>query len=446
MNAVSLDDDLSPRTGSVDTVATPAQQKRGMRNAILTQAVAGPGNVIFDSGLLLLYLAKMDFSPRSIILLLSTKTVLMMLLSIPTAYFCDRHGIRRVSVVGIIVGIVSFLGVTLSGSLPHPANQWVVAFALIGMTSGQAVFNSGWFPLLKGFLPTEVTGRFFGLLRFTWQIIALLSVGAYSLFLENDSALWLFQVVLAVMFIGQVAKLVFFLRIPAMDRPSLTPVSIIQAVRQVLPSPGFMPFCSYCFVLALFTSAVPMLFNLVEKKHLGLGDNTIAMLGGTIMAGSVMGFPLGGYVVDKFGTRVVFTISHISFMVIACLFPMRGFVPLPEVAYLMALHLFWGAMFAFSSVALSTELFAVMPALHRSLATSIWWTLACGGGAMSSLLAAGAVSMGFLNESWQFMGQSVSPYDALILIYGILTGLMVVTLGLVPSVIGEPKWMPRSSS
>ena len=56
-----------------------------------------------------------------------------------------------------------------------------------------------------------------------------------------------------------------------------------------------------------------------------------------------------------------------------------------------------------------------------------------------------AVSLGFLSPTWQFMGTIVSQYDALILIYGCMTGLMAVTLGLIPSVIGEPQWMPRGS-
>lgn len=427
-------------------LATPAQQKRGMRNAIITQMVSATGNVTFDSGLMLLYLAKMGFSDRSIILLLSTKTVLMMLVSLPTAHICDRIGIRRVGVTGIIVSFLGFLGITLSGSLPHPADRWMVALSMICFMTGVSIFNSGWFPLLKGFVPTQITGRFFGLLRFSWQIVALFCVIAYSLFLESDSAIWLFQVILGVILIGQGAKLFFFLRIPTFDRPNPAAISIVDAVRDVLPSPSFMPFCAYCFVLALFTAAMPTLFNLVEKKHLDLGDNTIAILGAAIMTGSVLGFSLGGFVVDRFGTKVVFALAHLGFMVTACLFPMRDLLPVPSVVYVLVMHVLWGTLYAFSSVALSTELFAVMPQKHRSLATAVWWTLYCGGGAMSGLLAAGAVSLGFLNDKWQLFGHTVSQYDALILIFGIITGLMSVTLGLVPSVIGQPKWLPRSTS
>lgn len=440
MNAATLEDDLSPMQ------ATPAEQKRGMRNAIITQMVSAAGNITFDSGLMLLYLTKMGFADRSIILLLSTKTVLMMLLSIPTAYWCDRIGLRPMSVVGIIIGFVSFAGITLSASLPEPMDRWVVALSMIGFSSGIAVFNSGWFPLLKGFVPTAITGRFFGLLRFSWQAVALGCVVAYSLFLESDSALWLFQVVLGVILVGQAAKLFFFLRIPTFDKSSLASGSLLNAIKEVLPTPQFIPFCAYCFLLTLFTTAMPMLFNLVEKKHLSLGDNTIAMLGAATMAGAVMGYSLGGWVVDRYGTKVVFAIAHMGFMMTACLFPLRGLLSIPPVVYFVGIHVVWGLLYAFSSVALSTELFAVMPQKNRSLATAIWWTLISGGGAMSALLAAGAVSLGFLNESWQLFGHGVSQYDALILIYGIITGLMAVTLGLVPSVIGQPKWLPRGSS
>ena len=42
-------------------------------------------------------------------------------------------------------------------------------------------------------------------------------------------------------------------------------------------------------------------------------------------------------------------------------------------------------------------------------------------------------------------GSTMSSYDAILLGYATLTLLFVVTLGLVPSVIGKPQWLPRGN-
>jgi hypothetical protein len=274
----------------------------------------------------------------------------------------------------------------------------------------------------------------------------MLFVMAYSMVLRNESALWLFQALFGVMLDGQVLRLIFYTRVPEFSTRVHPTRSFLDSLRQVLHTPSFLPFCAYSFVLALFTIAVPTLFNLVEKKHLELGDNTISLLGGTLMVGSMIGYSMGGFVVDRLGTKFVFMACHLGYMVIACLFPLRDAFGLPAMPYLLAMHMVWGLLYAFSSIALSTELFAVMPVENRSLATSVWWSLSNGGGAMSGLIAAGAVSLGFLQTHWNLFGHGVSEYDALILIFGVMTGLMAVTLGLVPSVIGEAKWLPRGAS
>jgi hypothetical protein len=65
------------------------------------------------------------------------------------------------------------------------------------------------------------------------------------------------------------------------------------------------------------------------------------------------------------------------------------------------------------------------------------------GQALSGLLAAAALKLGFLQPTWQVLGRSLSSYDAILLAYAVLIVLMVVTLGLVPSVIGKSQWIPR---
>ncbi len=416
-----------------------------MFHAVLSQVVSAPGSLVFDTGLMLLYLTKLGFSDKVILLMLSSRMTATMLLVTSAAYISDRIGIKRIGMMACVLTMVGYVLITFAASFDDAWARHVIVTGVVIFSVGLAMFNSGWFPLLKGFVPPKITGRFFGFLRMSWQLGVTLVVFGYSAFLQSDSQLWVFQIVLGIILLGQVAKLWSYSRIPEVGQSAPATVSFIGALKQVLPTPQFMPFCAYTFVLTLFTMAVPTLFNLTEKHHLQMGDNTIAMLGGAAMVGALAGYPLGGFIVDRFGTKVVFLCCHLGFMCVAGSFPLRSFVSIDPMLYLGTLHLLWGVLLATSSIAMSTELFAVMPPHNRSLATAIWWSLSNGGSAMSGMLAAGAISIGFLKPEWELLGRTVSQYDAVLLVFGGLTGLMAVTLGLVPSVIGKHQWMPRAS-
>ena len=100
-------------------------------------------------------------------------------------------------------------------------------------------------------------------------------------------------------------------------------------------------------------------------------------------------------------------------------------------------------MWAFASIAVSTEMLALIPVDHKSLSTSICITFIRIGGALSGLLAAWLLQLGVLVEQWTLMGVQLSRYDTILLCSGIGVILLVVTLGLVPSVIHKAQWVPR---
>ena len=56
----------------------------------------------------------------------------------------------------------------------------------------------------------------------------------------------------------------------------------------------------------LFTGACPMIFSLLEKDVLGFSDDRIVLIGNLMALGGMLGFVLGGRMVDRFGTKYVF--------------------------------------------------------------------------------------------------------------------------------------------
>ena len=105
-------------------------------------------------------------------------------------------------------------------------------------------------------------------------------------------------------------------------------------------------------------------------------------------------------------------------------------------------HLLLGILLAASSIAISTELLALIPAANKSLSTSLagmMWRMSA---AVCGLIAAWVLDQGILAERWTFGHATFSNYDSILLLFTVMVLLFVVTLGLVPSVIRKAEWVP----
>ncbi len=111
------------------------------------------------------------------------------------------------------------------------------------------------------------------------------------------------------------------------------------------------------------------------------------------------------------------------------------------------LTILFGMVQAASSIAMTSETLALIPPKNKSLATGLWFTLYSGGTGLSGILSGQALELGVFNESWIWLGQSMSSYDGLLLWSGTMLLLMTVTLGMIPSMIKKVPagWIPQSS-
>jgi len=83
---------------------------------------------------------------------------------------------------------------------------------------------------------------------------------------------------------------------------------------------------------------------------------------------------------------------------------------------------------------------ALIPAQNKSLSTSVAVCLVLGAQSLSGLISAWAISSNLINPNWTLFGDSMSAYDGILLIYGVMTFLLIVTLSLVPSVLRKATW------
>ena len=125
---------------------------------------------------------------------------------------------------------------------------------------------------------------------------------------------------------------------------------------------------------------------------------------------------------------------------------LRDIMPVPLVFYFSFLTFGLGLIQASSSIALTSEMVALAPVKNKSVIMSVCMSLQWGGAAISGVISGKLIEYGLLSKTWDFKGLTLSHYDSLILFSSIMVFVLIVTLGLIPSVVKtkNAQWVPHS--
>ena len=422
------------------------QTKKTMRVIIMAQCTGTLGNLIFSNGILLAYLAEMGMASATILQLLALPTLIGFFFLMPAAYWSDRFGMKKLGTLGLLATVLGFALIILAGQFSPMASNILIGAGIAIFGLGFAFFSSNWFALLKPLIPPQIRGRFFGKVRMAFQAVAICFGLAVTVILDKYTGIQVYQAILVVVLLLLIIRIFFYLKIPGTNQSQPTESSFLQACKTIVRIPGYVPFCSYAFLLCLFTRACPWIFGLLEKDVLHFNGSQLVLMGNLLFGGSLAGFYLGGKLIDRYGTKPVFLLCHFSYGLILFLFLFRGFFPWPVIVTVGLLTICFGMVQAASSIGLTTELMALIPQTNKSLSTALNLSLINGGTALSAFICSKTIDLSILNTSWQFFGQTMSEYDSLLLGCGLMIVLLIVTLGLIPSVI-KPKaqWVPQGS-
>ena len=414
-----------------------------MRSAIASQCFGVLAFLTLQNGLIFCYLKALRVSDVWIVIYLALPNLWLGVSGVPSAYLADRLGKKAVGTAGTLLQAAGYAVFILGGALAGPWREVSVFAGLTFYAIGVGMFTSSWYALLSPVVPERVRGRFFGRLRVAWQLTAIVFTIACVPFLAQDTPVGKLQFLLGIAGLGLLIRIFFYHRIPEMEKVEPNGDRFGVAFRNTIRVEGYVSFASYIFLLALFTAGCPAIFGLIEKNVLRLGDNQIVTMGFLYMIGATVGYGVVGKAIDRFGTKPVFLVGHFGYGAVLFLYLARtAFGPSP--IFVVGLMRFcFGAVYAAISCAISTELLALIPPQNKSLSTTLCLTLFRLGGALSGLISAWALNLGFLRKEWTLLGAAMSNYDAILLVYGAMIVLLVVTLGLVPSVIGKARWIPR---
>jgi len=418
-----------------------------MMTIVLSVCTSIMPQLFFKNGFLLSYLLKLGFKSSDVLILLSMPSGIMFMLIVPLAYYADLYGKKKIGTSGIILTVLGFFIIIVAGFFGKPAVTRLIVCGILLFSIGVAAMLSGWFALLSPLIPKELRGSFFGNMRVSWQIFAIACSFILTFILKKTDSVGVFQLILTFFTSLLFVQIFLYLRIPEIEKNKSEKKSFARIAAAIPEVPGYMPFCAYCFLLMLATGAWPVTMGLLEKNVLHFSDDTIVHMGTMLFIGSMAGFYLGGKMVDKFGTKMVFLVVHFSYFVLLFSVIIREVTPFSLVSYFSLLTMGLGFVQASSSIALTSEMMALAPLENKSFIISFCTALQVGGAGISGIISGKIIQYGILNETWIFKGMTLSNYDTLILAGSTMVFIFTITLGLIPSVVKTKKvqWIPHSS-
>jgi len=424
---------------------TNPETKKSLRTIVATQCIGLLVSQLFVNGFMLAYLSRLGVPSYQIFFLLALLPFGGMLLTVPFAYLSDRFGKKRVGAYGRFVTVAGLI-LLLSAGFTTEAATITATGAMILFSIGNTAGAASWFALLSPIIPQEIRGRFFGRLRIAWQSCSIIFTWAVIALMNRFTQIGFYQYILLVMIATSLVHIHLYWKIPELEPCRTTAGKFRSALTQTLKTPNYLPFCAYTFLLILFTGSIPLVIGLLGKDILLFSDAQILLVGNSAAIGALGGFYIGGKMVDHIGTRPVFLICHVSFAIVLTLIALRGICPFPAITTVCLLSGLFGAVAAASGIAFTSELLAIIPPENKSLSTGFHLSLMSAGFALSSLLIGQTLKLNVLNQNWTFLNQSLSTYDTLLLGSAAMIILMLITIGLIPSIIQVHKaqWYPQS--
>lgn len=403
---------------------------------ILNQCVGIIFVYIFENSVLLNYFTNLGLTAALVLFLLSLPDIFNFLLIIPSAYLSDKIGIKKIGFFGLLLMAISTPILIFSNFL---SIKWIAIFAIFGISVyslGRTIYTGSWNALINPHIAAHERGRFLAKLKLILGIIGIvftfITGKALSLWYPaHDVYLYIF------IFIG----ITFFHRfytyklIPEAPSEKIKDEGITQAIKECLVAPNYLSFCCYAFLINLFTGTCPWLFSLQQKTVLGFDQDMVVLLVNLMFIGNMIGFYFGGQMIDKMGTKPVFFICHLAFGLILALIVLKTIFPFSQEWVYGTLMLFYGIIAGKSSIAISTEILATALEKHKALSLSILFMMFSAGKAISAIVAGQILNLGLLKEYWSIGSLTFNQYDSLLAGCSIMIILLVVTLGLVPSVI-----------
>lgn len=418
----------------------PDQSRRDMRQAILSACWGAiPQAMVKDSSLIIIFASLIGAGEMASVL--STGVLdLAGLLMLPFAALADRVGVKRQIIVAVWVSVAALLAASAAPWL-GAAGGGVLLGMLALFAVAIAAYSAAWFPLLDEVVPPGERGLFFGRMRFAYQLLAALFLLAAGWFVGRYATVARLQLIIVVAALISLGRAVCIGSIQSTPKPS-APMGFRTAFLAAVRHKPLTGFGIYLFFLYLAASATMPVVFVFARNQLKLADNATVLLSVVGMGGLILGFPLGGRLVHRYGVKGVLLATHIGFALLN--FGLLGVrTPGPgAVATLVVILAAYGVLTSCASVALSTELFNLAPPTNKAVSIALGWSLYSVGIGVSRTFASLLLGSGLLAESWQVGGWICTRHHSLFLAAGVGVLLSMLLLVFVPGIVDRDERTP----
>ncbi len=414
---------------------TAQERKRGRILAYFACYFGCISEVMLDSSaIIILYIAMLGGSDTVVMLSTGFSGVLNMLLMIPAAAIIGYIGMRRAVTIACITGCGGFL---LMSAAPFfgEYRQWAVLLGCLIYCTQRSLYGASWYPMLDAFLRPQDRGSFFGTMRYSYMILSgLLFFGAGKLMGKNPP-LYLMQIIIGITGLLILGRLYCMLKFPANPREAKPKLKMKYALGISIRNGPLVSYSVYVCMLSLaYTSLVPLTL-LYLKSYVQLPPGTVQIFSTVGIAGSIIGFFCYGFLQKKIklkrlelAVHCIFGASAMILALVNCNVPF--FICIISLIYFMI-------SFATSTFLCnnSIELLALARPGNKTMAMAFQQTYTNVGVSIGRTGTALILGSNLLAPSWQLHGVTISNYQTLFLLYGVIALVLLILFPTLPSIV-----------
>jgi MFS family permease len=425
----------------VDCIGEDAM-RRGERAATLSACWGSVASILLSgTGIVILYAEKLDAGQFVAMATTSLQNICGFLLIFPVSFLFQKYGVKPLIMPALIVAPLSFLLITSAAWFGTNA-KFVLLAGISIFSVAAAIYVAGWYPLLQDVVNPQGRGKFFGRMRLSWQVVALVFLLFATFFIGRDAPTTTYQAILFVAAIGLFGRYWYIRKVP--ERKFVRdPTGFLESFRGVIDNTPIVGFSVYTFCLYLFAGATEPVIILFGRYGLRLGDNQIAALSFFSMGGAIAGYFLSSIFVDRFGTKAVFLLAHFGFGLLNATLLLVHSSTLFSLIIVQAVVALYGMLMASSSVAISSETFVLASASRfRNLSLAFCVCLHYLGSGLSRIVVGWVLHSGMLSPKWSLAGYEMTVYHTLFLFFACGVTIACILLSLVPAIVRKVELQP----
>ena len=396
--------------------------------------------MISDSAIIILFASMLGASDMVSLVTTSLGQVALCLFLLPFSTFINKLGYKRMI---IYPSIACFILMTIVAASPWFGGHIskIVFLSALGLFSvSLTMYIAAWFPLLSTVINPARRSHFFGKMRFSWQLVAVIYFLISGLIIGKNPPVWLLQLVVLISAFGMLGRVWQINKIPDIHTENTdNTLNLRQGINDALSN---KPLCGFSvYICSLYLAAfatLPLVY--IYLRYLHVADNIVVIISSIALAGSIIGYLLAGRLVDFMGVKRLMLFVHFFFALINIVLFFISNAGRWNLILIAALLAIYGFCLACSSVAISSEMIAMVSTTNKTISMAFCGTFFAIGKGGSRLLTSLVLGSGMLATKWNIASMEINHYQTLFLFIGCAVAFVCFMLVLVPAIFPKSNY------